>query len=89
MKIRARELEQVEKYMRVCLLVHDGFETGVTISPSEPILAEAARRLMIEPAAFDVPRSLLQQLEKPGLDKGNRGELIAELLLILASDAAF
>src|SRR5215475_2688237 len=86
---RARELEQVEKYMRVCLVVHEGFETAVTISPSEPLLSEASRLLMTEHPSFDVPRTLLQELEKPGLDKGDRGELIAELLLILASDAAF
>ncbi|KAF8815386.1 hypothetical protein BYT27DRAFT_7333931 [Phlegmacium glaucopus] len=75
--------------MRVCLVVHDSFETAMTVSPSEPILAEAARNLMKDNPTFDVPRSLLQQLEKPGLNKGDRGELIAELLLILASDAAY
>ncbi|KAF8806799.1 hypothetical protein BYT27DRAFT_6608899 [Phlegmacium glaucopus] len=88
-EVRARELEQVEKYMRVCLVVYGNFETAMTVSPSEPILAEAARSLMKDNPTFDVPRSLLEQLEKPGLDNGDRGELIAELLLILASDAAY
>ncbi|KAF8806794.1 hypothetical protein BYT27DRAFT_7233606 [Phlegmacium glaucopus] len=88
-EVRARELEQVEKYMRVCLVVYGNFETAMTVSPSEPILAEAARSLMKDNPTFDVPRSLLEQLEKPGLDKGDRGELVAELLLILASDAAY
>lgn len=84
---RARELEQVEKYMRVCVLVDKGFETMMTISPSEPLLAEAARMLMLD--FFDAPRALLEQLEKPGLDKGDRGEVVNELLFILASDMAF
>ena len=86
---RNRELEQVEKYMRVCMRIDKDFEKVVTTSPSEPILAEASRLVMLDNPAFNVPRALLKQLEKPGLDKGDRGELVAELLLILASDAAY
>ncbi|KAM6504148.1 hypothetical protein JOM56_001091 [Amanita muscaria] len=83
---RACEMEQVEKYMRVCILVHKGFETAVTISPSEPLLAEAARHSSI--FNFNMPASLLEHLTKMGLDKGDRGELVAQVILISAADKA-
>src|SRR5262249_24080001 len=84
---RAYEMEQVEKHMRVCILVHKGLDTAVTISPSEPILAEAARQYM-STYGFDMPASLLEHLTTMGLDKGDRGELAAQLILILAADKA-
>jgi hypothetical protein len=83
---RTREMEQVEKHMRVRMF--DGFETAVTTSPSEPLLAEAARRFMSAGPPFNMPSSLLEQLETMGLVKGDRGELVAEVLLILAADKA-
>ncbi|KAF8637024.1 hypothetical protein AX17_003093 [Amanita inopinata Kibby_2008] len=89
MRVRARELEHVEKHMRVCLHLHHNLETALTISPSEPILAEASRLIMLNNSEFNFSRSLLQHLEKLVLDKGDRGELVAKLLLILASDAAY
>ena len=87
--LRSQEMEQtlVEKHMRVCLSVDPGFETAVTVAPSEPILAEASYLLMRSPE-FDLPRSLLAELERPGLDKGNRGELIVMILCLQARDAA-
>ena len=85
----AEDMERtlVEKHMRVCLSVDPGFETAITVAPSEPLLAEASYRLMRSPA-FDLPRSLLTQLEFPGLDKGDRGELIVMTLCLEARDAA-
>lgn len=38
--------------------------------------------------AFDLPRALLSELEGPGLDKGDRGELICLVLLLIARDVA-
>jgi hypothetical protein len=32
----------VEKHLHICLDVDSGFETAVTVTPSEPILAEAS-----------------------------------------------
>ena len=61
--------------MRVCLSVDPGFETAITIAPSEPLLVEAAYLLMCS-STFDLPCSLLTELELPGLDKGSHGELI-------------
>jgi len=87
--LRSQEMEKnlVDKHMRVCLTVDPGFETVITVAPSEPLLAEASYLLMRSPA-FDLPRSLLAELEHPGLDKGNRGELIAMTLCLQARDAA-
>ncbi|KAM6501286.1 hypothetical protein JOM56_004300 [Amanita muscaria] len=83
-----RERTQVEKHMRVCLVMNTEFETAVTIAPSEPILAEAAYLLMEDREVFDLPRALLDELQRPGLDKGDRGELICLVLLLIARDVA-
>jgi hypothetical protein len=87
--LRSRSMEKtlVEKHLRVCLHVDPGFETAVTIAPSEPLLAEASSLIMSDPA-FDLPHHLLKELENRGLDKGNRGELIGMALCLLARDAA-
>jgi hypothetical protein len=86
--LQNRERTQVEKHMRVCLVMNPGFETAVTIAPSEPLLAEAAYLLMQDRQVFDLPRALLGELEGPGLDKGDRGELICLVLLLIARDVA-
>ena len=83
-----RERTQIEKHMRVFLMMNPGFETAVTIAPSEPLLAEAACLLMQDHKAFHLPRALLSEFEGPGLDKGNRGELICLVLLLMARDVA-
>ena len=87
--VRSRDMEKtlVERHLRVCLRVDPGFETTVTIAPSEPLLAEASSFVMNNPA-FDLPRCLLTELENQGLDKGNRGELVGMILCLLARDAA-
>jgi hypothetical protein len=65
------ERMQVEKHTCVCLVMNPGFETAVTIAPSEPLLAKAVYLLMQDHKAFDLPRALLSKLEVPGLEKGN------------------
>lgn len=60
-------------------------ENVITTAPSEPILAEAARMRMSQ-EGYNLPEQLLAQLASSGLDKGNRGELIALAILILALD---
>jgi hypothetical protein len=87
LRSQEREMILVEKHMRVCLSVDAGFETAVTVAPSEPILAEASYLVMRNPA-FDLPRHLLAELERPGLDKGSRGEVIVATLCLEARDAA-
>jgi hypothetical protein len=85
----SRTMEQilVEKHLRVCLQVNPGFETPITIAASEPLLAEASYFIMRE-TTFDLPRALLNELEHQGLDKGDRGELVAMVLCLMARDAA-
>jgi hypothetical protein len=83
---RTSEREQVEKHLRVCIKVDAGLETAVTVAPSEPIVAEGSRLLMSRDN-FNLPRSLLDVLQGPSLDKGDRGELICLVLWVLACDA--
>jgi hypothetical protein len=87
LKLQDRERVQVEKHMRICITVDKSNETAVTVAASEPILSEGARSIM-EDNAFDLPGTLLSELEGPGLDKGDRGELICLALLTLARDKA-
>ncbi|KAH9902805.1 hypothetical protein C8Q73DRAFT_671837 [Cubamyces lactineus] len=56
-------------------------------TPSEPILAHAAAKLMNE-FGLDLVRSLTEGFKHGLLDKGQRGELVARLLLIFAHDKA-
>ncbi|KAI0661495.1 hypothetical protein C8Q70DRAFT_1104312 [Cubamyces menziesii] len=56
-------------------------------TPSEPILAHAAAKLMNE-FGLDIVRSLTEGFKHGLLDKGQRGELVARLLLIFAHDKA-
>jgi hypothetical protein len=83
-----QEQEQVEGHMRVCLRVEDGFESMKTVSPSEPILAEAAAAFMSGDYDFDVPEALKSVLEGFSINPGDRGELVVLLLLCLARDMA-
>ncbi|KAI0324133.1 hypothetical protein GY45DRAFT_1209408, partial [Cubamyces sp. BRFM 1775] len=56
-------------------------------TPSEPILAHAAAKVMNE-FGLDMVRSLTEGFKHGLLDKGQRGELVARLLLIFAHDKA-
>ncbi|TDL16546.1 hypothetical protein BD410DRAFT_755314, partial [Rickenella mellea] len=84
-----KEMKQVEAHMRVCLKVDPGFASIVTISPSEPILSEAACALMTAEESFDPPKVLQQLMGGFSIHQGDRGELIVMLLLTLARDAAY
>ncbi|PCH35649.1 hypothetical protein WOLCODRAFT_28048 [Wolfiporia cocos MD-104 SS10] len=75
---------QVAKHMRVALCPAGERHDMVTLSASEPVLAEAARMAFNE---FDVPRALLEMVKDSFVSVGERGEVIARLLLLLACDA--
>lgn len=75
------QMVQVEKHMRVCLGVKEGFETIVTVAASEPILAEAAATIM-QHEDFSSCRALREILKWPGMSKGDRGELIVANITI-------
>ena len=79
----------VEKHLRICLHVYDGFDRVLTLAPSEPLLAEAARYLTSgSMPSFKFTDALLDVLASPGMDKGDRGELVGAAILLRAGDAA-
>jgi hypothetical protein len=77
---------QVEKHMRVCLGVKEGFETIVTVAASEPILVEAAATIM-QHKDFSSCRALREILKWPGMSKGDRGELIVANITVDTLDS--
>jgi hypothetical protein len=84
---RKQEQQQVEAHMRVCLKVLPGFESMVTITPSEPILSEAASDIMSTPN-FDAPKALQRVLGGFAVHRGDRGEFVVMLLFTLSRDKA-
>ncbi|KAI0261148.1 hypothetical protein BC834DRAFT_490945 [Gloeopeniophorella convolvens] len=80
-------LKLVERHMRLCISATSGFEALSTTSSSEPILAEAALEILSETHESPV-RHLAGRLDVPFIDRGNRGELAALLILMAARDKA-
>ena len=75
--------------MRMCIHATEGFRTMVTISPSEPLLAEASATIMkTDLGEKEAPRALLDHIMGSYLSTGERGELVAALILLLARDKA-
>lgn len=86
---RAAERAQVERHMRICLAATDGFRSMITISPSEPLLAEASWTVMKKRLGpKKAPGALLEHINDSYLNPGDRGEVVAALLLLLARDRA-
>ncbi|KAF9218832.1 hypothetical protein BS17DRAFT_761849 [Gyrodon lividus] len=86
-KSLADDMNQVENHMRFILQVDENMENLVTVSPSEPILSEAAYWIMQNPQ-FNPPVALMEVLHKFSVCKGDRGELLVLLLFTMARDAA-
>ncbi|KAH8116528.1 hypothetical protein DFH11DRAFT_1742176 [Phellopilus nigrolimitatus] len=84
---RNHQREQVENHMRICLKVDPTLESMVTLAASEPLLSEAAYAIM-QNSNFHTVDTLYDVITKFPIDKGDRGELLGLLLLILARDAA-
>lgn len=82
---QAREREQVERHMRVYLKVDSNFESMVTMSPSEPLLSEAAYGIMTRPS-FNVPKAMKSVINGFSIHKGDRGEFLVMLLFTIARD---
>ncbi|KAF9470654.1 hypothetical protein BDN70DRAFT_888887 [Pholiota conissans] len=82
-----KELQQVEGHVRVCLKANAGFDKLVTVSPSEPILSEAAYFIMSS-SKIDIPATLFNTLDGFSVHKGDQGELLGMLLLVIARDKA-
>lgn len=83
--LRAKEREQVERHMRLCLSASPGFEHMVTVAPSEPLLAEAAMTVMTN-AKMRTAAVLLEHIDGSFISAGEHGELIVAMLLLLARD---
>ena len=61
----------------------------VTISPSEPLLAEASWTVMRRSLGpKEAPKALLMHINGSFLETGDRGKVIAALLVLLARDKA-
>jgi len=82
------EKEQVHCHMRVVLKVDCGLETMVTMSPSEPVLSEAAYFVMTTQLDFSPPEALQIILNEFPVNKDKLGELIVALLFTMARDEA-
>ncbi|KAG5650692.1 hypothetical protein H0H81_011366 [Sphagnurus paluster] len=79
------EARQVESHLRVCLEVYDGFHGMMTVSPSEPVLSEAAAHL-ISTNKLSSPTLLWDIVNNFSVNQGDRGEFLCMQLLIQARD---
>ncbi|KZT22737.1 hypothetical protein NEOLEDRAFT_1137521 [Neolentinus lepideus HHB14362 ss-1] len=81
------ELQQIERHMRICLQFDPNTLSLKTLSPSEPILSEAAYWMM-QGEHFDVPAQLMRVFHDYPVDRGHLGELLVMTLFTVARDAA-
>ncbi|RXW15099.1 hypothetical protein EST38_g10747, partial [Candolleomyces aberdarensis] len=84
---QSQQQQQVEGHMRICLKVDAGFESMITISPSEPLLSEAAYYTMCH-FQMDCPAAFKGILNGFSVHKGDRGEMLVLLLQMMARDQA-
>jgi len=80
------EKDAVENHLRICMMVNEDRESFVTMSPSEPIVSEAAALIMEENPNFVMVDGLKAVLGGFGLDQADRGELVAMALFTQARD---
>jgi hypothetical protein len=83
--LRSQKLEQtlVENHMHVCPSVDAGFETAITVTPSEPILAEASYLLRTVSRLTALPTTMF--FHSVSGNSGQSGEFISDLLVALGS----
>jgi hypothetical protein len=77
--------EQIANHMRVCVAIEDGIETLRGIASSEPILSEAASRIMRSPK-FCLLTALSKVLSGYCINRGDRGELVVAAFFAWARD---
>lgn len=68
--------------MRVCLKIDAGLE-AITLSPSEPILSEAAYIVMSH-LSFNAPEAMKNVFDGFSVYKGDRGKFVVMLMLTIA-----
>ena len=78
--------DQIEHHMRICTIATRGFEALFTTVGSEPLLAEVATMAMAKGGANPI-RHLSKFMDKNCINHGERGELVAALLVMQARDA--
>ncbi|KAF9011520.1 hypothetical protein BDZ89DRAFT_1167478 [Hymenopellis radicata] len=78
---------QVEAHMRVVLSMDDNHNM-ITVSSSEPLLAQAAYSAMREIRSWVPAEALRKHIFSSGISVGHRGECAASLAVLLARDAA-
>jgi len=86
-RIRATEMENlmVAGHLRVANVIPAHREYVISSTPSEPIVAEAAAQVLRGQNMVDI---LARNVRDGLIEKGQRGELVARLLLTLAHDQA-
>jgi hypothetical protein len=77
--------EQIAKHMRVCVTIDDGIETLRGIASSEPILSEAASRIMSSDK-FSLHSAIFVVLNKYCINRVDRGELVVAAFFAWARD---
>jgi len=78
--------KQIERHMRLCTLATNGLELLLTTTGSEPLLAEAAFKVMDKSMKSPIYH-LLNHMDNSCVNYGERGELVAALLVMQARDA--
>jgi hypothetical protein len=77
--------DQIANHMRVCVAIEDGIESLRGIASSEPVLSEAASRIMLT-KKFSLPGALSRVLSGYCINQGDRGELIVASFFTWARD---
>ncbi|KAH9082104.1 hypothetical protein EDB83DRAFT_613711 [Lactarius deliciosus] len=77
---------QIANYMRVCIGIPEDLVAVRGVAASEPILSEAASRIMWGNYNFDLPDALLNVLDSYALSHGDRGELLVAAFFTRARD---
>lgn len=85
---RQKESALVAGHMRCCFLIPKHRRYLRSGTPSEPVLAEAAARIMNDTSYGSPVENLKRFLQNGLISKGERGEVVARLLLTLAHDQA-
>ena len=78
--------KQIERHMRLCTVATNDFELLLTTTGSEPLLAEAAVDVMTQSKNSPIYH-LSFHMDNNCINVGERGELVAALLVMQARDA--
>ncbi len=85
--VMEREEEQISNHMHVCASIGDGVEMIRGITPSEPILSEAAS-LVMRDGSFKLADALVEVLSGYNINPGDRAELLVSAFFTWARDRA-